>query len=94
MTVSISTLSRAVVLLTVVVIVFFLLLPSGVGAGDEAHPTRVHVIQPGETLWSIAGQHTPAGGDVRATVYALKQMNGLQGGAIRAGAELVVPLGS
>lgn len=92
MTIRTSTPSRAVVLLIAAAIVFFLLLPSGVGAGNEVHPTGVHLIQSGETLWTIASRHTPEGGDVRTTVSSIKSLNRMQGSTIQAGARLIVPL--
>ncbi len=92
MTIRTSTLSRAVVLLIAAVIVFFLLLPSGVGADNEAHPTGVHLVRSGETLWSIAARHTPEGGDVWATVFTIKSLNQLEGSGIQAGVHLIVPL--
>ena len=92
MTIRISTLTRAVVLLTAVAIVFFLLLTSGAGAGHEVRPTAVHVVVSGDTIWSIAAQHTLPGEDVRTTVFDIKRMNRLEGSLIRAGEQLVVPL--
>lgn len=94
MTIRISTLVRAVVLLTVIAMVFFLLLTSGAGAGNEVRPTVTHVVAGGDTLWSIAAQHTAPGEDVRATVYDIKRINDLDDSVIRAGEQLVVPVGS
>ena len=94
MTIRISTLVRAVVLLTVIAMVFFLLLTSGAGAGNEVRPTVSHVVAGGDTLWSIAAQHTAPGEDVRATVYDIKRINDLDDSVIRAGEQLVVPVGS
>lgn len=94
MTIRNSTLTRAVVLLTAVAVVFFLLLASGAGAGNEVRPTAVHVVVGGDTLWSIAAQHTQAGEDVRTTVFDIKRMNRLEGSIIKAGEQLVVPLSS
>jgi LysM repeat protein len=94
MTISISTLTRAVVLLTVIAVVFFLLLTSGAGAGNEVRPTVTHVVAGGDTLWSIAAQHTAPGEDVRATVYDIKQINRLGDSVIRVGDRLVVPVGA
>jgi len=94
MTIRISTLTRAVVLLTAVAVVFFLLLASGAGAGNEVRPTGVQVVVSGDTLWSIAAQYTPPGEDVRTTVIDIKRMNRLDGSLIRAGDRLVVPLSS
>ena len=94
MTIRTSTLTRAVVLLTAVAVVFFLLLASGAGAGNEVRPTGVHVVVGGDTLWSIAAQHTQAGEDIRTTVFDIKRMNRLEGSIIQAGEQLVVPLSS
>lgn len=92
MTIRISTLTRAVVLLTAVAVVFFLLLTSGAGAGNEVQPTGTHLVAAGDTLWSIAAQHTEPGGDVRAVVFEIKRMNRVDDSVIRAGDQLVVPL--
>jgi hypothetical protein len=94
MTIRTSTLTRAVVLLTAVAVVFFLLLASGAGAGNDVRPTGVHVVTAGDTIWSIAATHTPAGGDVRTVVFDIKRMNQMDGSMIQAGDQLVVPLGS
>lgn len=94
MTIRISTLTRAVVLLTVIAMVFFLLLTSGAGAGNEVRPTITHVVASGDTLWSIAARHTAPGEDVRTTVYHIRQINDLEDSLIRAGQQLVVPVDS
>ena len=59
-----------------------------VGA-DRTAPTveEIHVVQPGETLWSIAEAVDPDG-DVRATVDRLAELNG--GAAIQVGQRLVI----
>ncbi len=94
MTIRNSTLMRAVVLLTAVAVVFFLLLTSGAGAGNEVRPTGTHLIVSGDTLWSIAAEHTQPGEDVRTVVFDIKRMNSLEDSVIRAGDQLVVPLSS
>lgn len=60
-----------------------------VGA-DRPAPTaeELYVVQPGDTLWSIAADVNPAG-DVRATVDALAELN--DGSAISVGQRLVLP---
>ena len=59
-----------------------------VGADRSGPATQeIHVVQPGETLWSIASEVDP-GGDVRATVDRLAELNG--GAAIQVGQRLII----
>lgn len=59
-----------------------------VGADRSAPATQeIHVVQPGETLWSIATGIDPDG-DVRATVDRLADLNG--GAAISVGQRLII----
>ena len=60
--------------------------PSGRAAVIEG---RVHVVQPGETYWSIAGR-VGGEGDIRAAVDALEKANG--GRYLQAGDRLAVPV--
>ena len=57
--------------------------------GTEPSYTTV-VVQPGDTLWSIASEHYPAD-DVRVRVDDIEQANGLQGPAIQVGQTLRLP---
>lgn len=90
---------RAVALvLLVAVVATLLLLASAVLAGSAGGGTpspaagttsgQVHVVQPGETLWSIARQLDPSG-DVRLTVDQLAELNG--SAPLVAGQRLVLP---
>ncbi len=58
--------------------------------GASVEPT-VHVVQPGDTLWSIARTVAPAGVDVRTTVDRLVAANG--GSVLQVGQRLVLPAG-
>ena len=58
-------------------------------AVDAPAGAEVHVVQPGETLWAVAAELTPAGGDVRATVDRLVERNGGQA-SLQVGQRLVV----
>jgi LysM repeat protein len=54
-----------------------------------AAPKRTYVVQPGDTLWSVA-EHTYAG-DPREGVWKLEQRNHLASATIVPGEKLVVP---
>jgi LysM repeat protein len=70
--------------LTVALAVGYFAHPSG-GAG---HGTR-HVVQPSDTLWSIAASHYA--GDPRAAVWKLQQRNRLSSTILVPGQTLVLP---
>jgi LysM repeat protein len=55
------------------------------GGGRE----QVYVVQPADTLWSIAARHYA--GDPREGVWKLERRNHLPGALIRAGQRLVIP---
>ena len=61
----------------------------GARGGGDTHYTTV-VVEPGDTLWSIASAHYPAD-DVRVRVDDIEQANGLQGPAIQVGQSLRLP---
>ena len=62
---------------------------AGPASGVERRPA-VHVVQPGETLWSIAAELQPSG-DVRGLVRKLSSLNG--GVSLQIGQRLVLPDG-
>ena len=55
-----------------------------------AEPTRIVQVGSGDTLWGIASQLAD-GGDVRAMIEEIKQLNALDSEALQAGQRLVVP---
>ncbi|HET7420053.1 MAG TPA: LysM peptidoglycan-binding domain-containing protein [Candidatus Dormibacteraeota bacterium] len=57
--------------------------------GDTRAATTV-VVEPGDTLWSIAAAHYPSD-DVRIRVQDIEQANGLRGPQIEAGQTLKLP---
>ena len=64
------------------------------GDGASAVPgvtqaTGGHLVQPGDTLWSVAAAIAPAGSDVRSTVDELAELNG--GSSLTVGRRLVLP---
>ena len=52
--------------------------------------TETVVVQPGDTLWTIAAQHYP-GDDTRARVDEIERLNNLASPAIEAGETLRLP---
>ena len=61
----------------------------GAHGSGPTHYTTV-VVQPGDTLWSIASEHYP-GDDVRVRVQDIEQANGLGDPAIEVGQALKLP---
>jgi nucleoid-associated protein YgaU len=58
------------------------------GSSQPGHTTVV--VQPGDTLWSIAAEHYPSD-DVRVRVEDIEQANGLHGPTIEVGQTLRLP---
>lgn len=64
-----------------VVISLFLLSNAGGGAPSAApdRPTRVVVLQQGDSVWEVAERHAPHGVDLRAYVDLVLEVNRLDG---------------
>jgi hypothetical protein len=60
-----------------------------VRASDGAGPPRAYVVEPGDSLWSIAAEQYA--GDPREGVWKLQKQNGLAGATIRPGQRLYLP---
>jgi len=61
-----------------------------VALGGTAPATTTVVVQPGESLWSIAAARYP-GADTRERVDAIERLNGLSSPVIGAGETLQLP---
>jgi hypothetical protein len=81
------------VLAIVLVVAVFLLVAPGLARGDgpdRPAPRVTYVVEPGDTLWSIARRVAPER-DPRPVVDALIEANDVRGG-LQAGQELSVPV--
>ena len=61
-----------------------------VAQGESPRAETSIVVQPGDTLWSIAAEHYPSD-DVRVRVDDIERANGLQGPVIEVGQTLRLP---
>ncbi|MBD0338931.1 MAG: LysM peptidoglycan-binding domain-containing protein [Thermoleophilia bacterium] len=78
---------RILTLALVVLVAWAVLARTSEGAGPE----RSYVVQPGDTLWTIAADNYA--GDPRAGIWEIRQRNGLPGSLIQPGQRLVLPRG-
>lgn len=88
---------RLVVLMAGLLIVAVVSIVWGAGsaATDQAGqpaPTRVVVVESGDTLWGIADAATDEA-DVRSVVDRIVELNDLPGGVVHPGQRLRVPVG-
>lgn len=83
---------RLSVLLTTVCVVF-LLIGGAAEAEGPPPPTVEHVVTAGDTLWAIAAIHTGPQNDIRNTIAAITELNGLDGATIHPGQVLRIPKG-
>ena len=83
---------RISVLVAAIVAMVFLFFPTGVQAGSAVPTTISHVVQPGDTLWELAQDITPAGGDVRATVDLIRDANGMTTSLLVIGDLIAIPV--
>ncbi len=87
---------RLVVFLGTLMLVLLLGIVWGTGsvateAAGTPEPTRVVMVGPGDTLYDLAAEATPAGGDVAAMVERIQRLNALDSGMLVAGQQLRIP---
>ena len=63
------------------------------GADRGPVPAVSHLVQPGDSLWSVAEQYTPPTGDVRATVALIRSANEGLSPFLAVGDVIEVPVG-
>ena len=88
---------RIVLVLTFLALALALMIPMGGWAtatltGGSPEPVRIVEVQPGDTLYGIAGDLAEPG-EVREMVLRIQQLNSLPGGQIAEGQKLAVPRG-
>ena len=88
---------RAVVTLGFLALVLALMVPFGGWAtatltGGTPDPVQVVEVQPGQTLYDIAGQVAKPG-HVREMVYRIEELNSLPSASITEGQKLAIPQG-
>ena len=78
-------------LLAAVAAVFLIAVGLAMAAhGSTSSGYTTVVVEPGDTLWSIASEHYP-GDDVRVRVLDIEAANGLDGPTIEVGRSLKLP---
>ena len=87
---------RLVVFLGTLAIVLMLGIVWGSGSvaterAGTPEPTDVVTVLPGDTLYDLAADATPADGDVAAMVERIQRLNALDSGMLVAGQELRIP---
>ncbi len=80
-----------VALLVGLLIGVFAIASSPGRAAGPAGTHRVAVVQPGDTLWSIAERYVPSG-DRFETIAEIRRLNGLNGYTVHPGQHLVLPV--
>jgi len=61
-------------------------------SGGDTEPVRVVTVQPGETLYGIAGEVAEEG-QIREMVHQIQRLNSLPGAGIEEGQKLAIPAG-
>ena len=80
-------------LVAILLVVSALLVLTTAVQADQPVAVAVYTVESGDTLWTIAATATDQSGDVRDTVAAMRQLNGLTGSTIHPGQVLHVPRG-
>ena len=65
----------------------------GIGAAEQEPPpmqTIVYTVQPGDTLWHIAGEHISDDENIEELLYQIRQDNNIQGAAIQPGQKIII----
>lgn len=84
---------RRTVTVTVLLVTAAIVGPQAFAQDEAAAPVKLdtYTVAPGESLWSIAADLTPEGGDVNAMVITIQRLNAIGGSGLQAGVQLLIP---
>lgn len=77
----------------VAVVAVFLLIGGAADADGPPPPTVEYVVEAGDSLWSIAAQHSGDGEDIRHLIADIRHFSGLGTSTIYPGQVLHIPEG-
>lgn len=83
---------RALSIISIMVVAVLLFLSSAVQATGEVTDTTGYRVQPGDTLWEIAREHSSPDADPRRVVAVIERLNGIDGGSLQAGQVIEIPV--
>jgi len=83
---------RALSIITMTIVVVLLLLASASNASTGPAETLSYRVKGGDTLWQIAADFGPVDADRRHLVSILKDLNGIDAGALHIGQVIEIPV--
>jgi len=85
--------ARRTVVVSVLLVFAAVVGPQAFANDSTAAPVQLdtYTVSAGESLWSIAADLTPEGGDVRDMMDRIQGLNAMQGSQLRAGEQLLIP---
>ena len=79
--------------MAIVIFLLVALFNISVAKSNEEAEIISYTITPGETLWSIAKEYTPANKDITQTIYEIEKLNNLDNATIYAGQTIQIKKG-
>lgn len=86
--------ARMVLIVLIMVGLLLVMVIPGTDADRGPVEAASHVVQAGDSLWSIAIIYTPEAGDVRQTMALIRDTNRLPSGVLPVGDSIKVPVGA
>ena len=63
----------------------------GASASEENLQYISHIVEPNDTLWSLAEEYG-TDGDIRETIYNIKRLNQLESSDLMVGTRILIPI--